>query len=247
MENYTPSEYIDKILNGLKSENRFFVENEFNLLLDKICDTHIQTISKDAILYRARIYAESDVCDKYNNPGKYKDERFFGFDEENSFVNKNRSAIPDGRLNPSGIPYLYASFDIDTAIKEVKPYANTAVSVAEIQLLEDIEIVNLCRNDGVAKSDWVSKFIMMLCYKFSNPVYEKGDYLLSQYVSEYIKNKPYDGIAFLSSFTNYTEYAISKKGKNITVFNYDKCKAISSTLYLTKSISIEHKPFINKS
>lgn len=244
MRKEMPSEYIDKIINDIKQKNRFRFNKEFRDLLDFICVQYITTIKKETPLYRARIYIEPDRFDKYHYPEKYSQNLFFGFDEDNSYVNKDTSKIPEGRINPKGIPYLYAAFDIDTAIKEVKSYAKTAISVAEIELLEDLHVVDLCQDFGIASDPWDADFSMMLCSRFSEPVYYRDGYLLTQHISEYIKNeKHHDGVAFLSAFSNYDSYSMTKKGKNITIFNYEKCRPINSSLYLVKNVEVTIAPF----
>lgn len=240
MKDYTPQKYIDKIKEDLKHRNRFFVDNEFNALLDTVCKSYENTIAKDTILYRARIYSESDRFDKYHYPEFYKNQVYKGYDESQSFINLNTSAVPEGRANPSGIPYLYAAFDMETAIKEIKPYAETSINIAEIKLLDDLHIVDLCNNGGIANDAWGAEFLMLLCASFSTPIFDKGDYFLSQYISEYVKNKNFDGIAFLSAFTNFDDYYETNQGKNITIFNYKKCKATSSSLYLVNKVSIDY-------
>jgi len=234
----SPSGYINKIKNSLKYENRFIVDKKFNELLDSICKDYEEILQKGQTkLFRARIYNQLDAYEKYRN---YVSEIFEGYDEEGSFVNKNYLAISDGRVNPSGIPYLYTSCDIDTCIKEVKPYADSAVSVAGIEMEENLKIVDLCCNFGCDSDSWIAEFKMLLCSAFSKPIHEKGDYLLSQYISEYIKNNNYDGIGFLSAFTTYGNYNRTDEGRNITIFNYEKCRAIDSKLYRISKVNIDY-------
>lgn len=245
----SPSKDIEDIVLGLKHNNRFSVNRDFDKLLDFICDQYITTLDKDSTppLYRARIYFGNDRFEKYHNPEKFKNIPFFGFDKENSFVNTgvntHFSNVSGGRANLQGIPCLYAAFDKDTALKEVKPYANTAVSIAEIALLEDLQIVDLCKNHGLAEDPWGAEFSMMLCSRFSEPVYDENGYLLSQHISKYMKNRNCDGIAFLSAYTKYSSYVTSNKGKNIAIFNYEKCEPINSNLYLVQNVDVEFKPF----
>lgn len=115
----TPTQFIYKTKDKIKYENRFFIDKEFNKILDILCEDKqlISNIEENTILYRARIYNKSDKYKKYKSDYK-KDEKFFGFNSEESFVLEDKSKVKDGRCNPNFIPYLYTSKDIETAIKE---------------------------------------------------------------------------------------------------------------------------------
>jgi hypothetical protein len=54
-----------------------------------------------------------------------------------------------------------------------------------------------------------------------------------QYIAKFIKNLGYEGIKINSSFY--------KKGRNITIFNYDKCELVSSKLYEIDDTCFEGK------
>ncbi|EJV56387.1 hypothetical protein IEM_05269 [Bacillus cereus BAG6O-2] len=57
--------------------------------------------------------------------------------------------------------------------------------------------------------------------------------ILIQYIAKFINNLGYEGIKFNSS--------LYKKGRNITIFNYDKCEPVSSKLYEIDDICFEVK------
>ena len=48
-----------------------------------------------------------------------------------------------GRINPEGIPYLYCSDDLDTAGSELRPWKGALITIAELKINKDIEIVDL--------------------------------------------------------------------------------------------------------
>src|SRR5580700_2498777 len=59
---------------------------------------------------------------------------------------KRMTPFPDrakeGRVNPKGIPCLYLSTDIVTAMSEVRPWIGSYVSVARFSLARDLKMVN---------------------------------------------------------------------------------------------------------
>ena len=77
---------------------------------------------------------------------------------------------------------------------------------------------------------------------FSKPYGKDGDYLICQYVSEYIKNIGYDGIRFFSS--RVLQKFCDDCFVNYTIFNYNKCKPISSDLLYVFDSHIETKSYM---
>ena len=101
----------------LKYENRFNNE-KLNKIVEYmfLAEANKTITKKDTILYRARIYNESDAEYRYNNSS---DNHFKGYNEIDSYVNLNKSVIVDGRCNPAGIIYLYASESVPCCIHEI--------------------------------------------------------------------------------------------------------------------------------
>lgn len=128
----------------------------------------------------------------------------------------------NGRINPVGISYLYASSRRETAALEVRPVISQMVSVAEVVTTEDIILFDLTRHvfdDDDAPDDEARMFRKLLSHYFSKPNYS-GDqaYLVTQYISEYIKGSVwhatglrFDGIRFSSS--------LDRKGTNYVIFD----------------------------
>ncbi len=240
----SPIQFIYKIKDKIKYENRFFIDEEFNKILNILCDDkHLKTNMKEnTILYRARIYNKSDKYKKYKSDYN-KDEKFFGFNAEESFVLEDKSKVKDGRCNPSFIPYLYTSKDIETAIKETRPYVNSAVSVAEIRVKETLKLLDLSQTYSSDSDEWMSEFKLDINSEISLPFHEDGDYLLSQYISEYVKNKGFDGAIYRSAYVSISKKLLEEKGLNITVFNYYKCEPVSSELYKVNEIETTYESF----
>lgn len=234
------SEFFKCANEELRKKNRFT-----NQSLDKVVEallsenSNIKEIS-EGILKRARIYDKADKFSRYRNPPK---SRFQGFNAKDSFVNEKGN---EGRCNPKFIPYLYAADSVPCSIAEINPGIDSVVSVANIKIQEKLKVVSLC--SGFAISDTTGNIIkdipdcwavLYLQHLFSLPYQEDGDYLLTQYISEKIKCTGMDGLLFNSSKYAYVdEYGMRKQGVNYVIFNYDKCKAVSSKLYRVKSIDM---------
>lgn len=207
------------------ANNRFFPENmeSFYKLMDLICESSMLFIKPDTILYRARIiHDEKDLSNK---------EPFWGFNKESSFV-PPVSATNNGRVNPMLIRYLYASSDEVTATMESRARIEDKISIAQIRCNKMLQIADLVYYEELEGVDECFRF--MLAREFSAPTNKAKDYIFTQFVSEYIKSLGYDGIRYNSS--------LNLSGTNFTIFNWDKCEAISSSVYQVKSICMSIKP-----
>ncbi|MBR2500732.1 MAG: RES family NAD+ phosphorylase [Clostridia bacterium] len=219
--------YFDAELE-LKNKNRFSNEK-----LDKIVDFLINfkvnetLIKKGTILYRARIYDEFDAEERYIYPST---NNFKGYDEKNSYVNLNNHTIMGGRCNPAGIICLYASNSIQCCIHEIRPNIGEYVSVASIEVCNRLNMLDLstdtiipgttnpCEIEHIARC----QFLFNL---FKRPYQYRDDYLITQYISEKIKNHGFDGIKYTSSLY------CGGENTNYVIFSYKKCHAIDSKLY----------------
>lgn len=222
--------YVNNIKNVFKISNRFYCDKNLDDIINKMAQEFFYNIIlvKDSIIYRARIYQESNAEYLYLNPSQGD---FRGYDEKNSFVNKTHM-VKDGRCNTKNISYLYASKNRDCCIYEIRPNVNSYVSIAEILVLENLNL--MCIDNKRAFSDYEYGTIIpntslihlfyYLCFEFCSPVND-DNYSLSQYISEKIRSMGYDGIAYNSAV--YT----GEDNINYVIFNYDKTKAINSKLY----------------
>lgn len=234
------SKFFERANEELRKKNRFT-----NQSLDKVVeallseDSNIKEIS-EGILKRARIYDKADKFSRYRNPPK---SRFQGFNAKDSFVNEKGT---EGRCNPKFIPYLYAADSVHCSIAEINPGIDSVVSVANIKIKKSLRLVSLSSGFAISSTKgsiiedvpdcWV---ILYLQHLFSLPYKEEGDYLLTQYISEKIKSAGMDGLSFESSkYACEGAQGVRKRGVNYVIFNYDKCKAVSSKLYRVKSIDM---------
>lgn len=130
---------------------------------------------------------------------------------------------PEGRINPKGIPFLYAATEERIAIAEVRPSRGALVSVAHLRTNRDIRLIN-CTNDeeemrniiyfkdpeGEERTRAVWRDIDRA---FSEPVAasdDRADYAATQLIAELFRKNGFDGIAYRSAFG---------RGHNIALFD----------------------------
>ena len=153
--------------------------------------------------------------------------RFWGYSESQSDA-PPIGCSSSGRINPDGIRYLYAANDRKTAIVEVRPVPTQYVSVAQIEILEDINIYSFAKSPKIdyEGNNWLSVIDYdEISRYFSTPNYGgQSYYLATQYMSEYIKHMKnpdgqakFDGLCFRSSLNpdgiNYVLFDVSPTRK----------------------------------
>jgi hypothetical protein len=120
---------------------------------------------------------------------------------------------PEGRINPKGIPFLYAATHERTAVGEVRPSCGQLVSVAQLRTSRDIRLIN-CTTDE-------EKIRTVVYFKepepeeqtlavwrdidraFSEPVTasdDRANYAATQLIAELFRKNGFDGIAYRSSY-----------------------------------------------
>ena len=238
--------------NEVKYHHRFFPSHP---VLDKLAlfvERCKLTISAGAIYYRARIIDDQAQLEymfaKCYRPDCTEDERkwyhskankFRGLTKEGSYVPPNPELIRDGRSNPKFIRYLYIAESPTTAVFEVRPTLHNAVNVAEIEIKEQLTVANIAvgididatKENGV--DEWLMYFIQTA---FSTSTNNPDDYIASQIIAEYIRHLGYDGIRYSSS--------LHRGGYNLTVFDVEKCEAVSSTDLRLEEIKMSLRPAI---
>lgn len=247
-------DFICRVKESLKSENRFTPDKKLDELIDFITSEQIHAASaKDAFpnmavgskLYRARIYKESDAEARYEKPPIC---RFKGYDRENSFVCRNHESVGEGRCNPQYISYLYTAKSEKCAIHEVRPEKGSYVSVAKIKVRKPLKILYLddtCYTTSnaveIIPSELNSTLVFFLAKEFRRPHKKFGDYILCQYVSEKVKLAGFDGLAYRSAVCPKPDNNNSEENVNVVVFNCNKCTPISSRLYKIEDVKITYK------
>lgn len=219
-------QHWDSFCKELIYHNRFYPKHDLIDFLNNYIDLHKITIKKGTVLYRARIidYNSSDAQSTgFIKSTQHEDfGSFEGFDETNSFV-PPADFVGPGRANPEKVVYLYVAKEVVTAIAETRPRIFDHISVAKILILQDVSLVDFTSEYDSQNASFSSEVIRELTAAFSTPCKQPIDYVPTQFISEHIKSKGLAGIVFKSSYV--------PTGTNITIFDPEIAKAISSAPY----------------
>jgi hypothetical protein len=150
-----------------------------------------------------------------------------------------------GRANPPGIPYLYLGSVPETAVAEVRPHTGEIACVANFTIADPLNAVDL-RNPRKLVSPFLLAdpgaigqlradipFLERLGEELTRPVLPQGaaiDYLLSQYLCEFIKKSGRDGVVYRSSVS---------EGMNLALFNPSKAIGGAVELYRISRVSVK--------
>lgn len=151
-----------------------------------------------------------------------------------------------GRANPLGIPFLYLAKDPETAIAEIRPWKGQLISIAEFELVEDVKIIDLFEAPKLESPFGLSenlyelkdgyRILEQLSRQLSQPIDPKTveiKYLPTQYLTELIRDKGYDGMIYKS--------AMQQGGHNLVLFSPDKAKAMNVEYMVVTNINYQTK------
>lgn len=227
--------YWEQLKNDLKWERRFLtdIDNLFELGWDFYFSNSIHNISKEEMLYRARIHAEGQ-----SSP--------FNITEMSCPV---KEKISSGRANPLGIPYLYLSQSLDTTLYEVRANYLDEISIGMFRTTSDkgLDLVDFTIYHSAFSytvlSTSISEFAKSVLLKklisndLSKPLrrYDSElEYIPTQFICEFIRYiTGADGILFNSS--------LHIGGKNIVLFNQNNIECIDVDKYEITEVTIESR------
>jgi hypothetical protein len=150
-----------------------------------------------------------------------------------------------GRANPAGIPYLYLSSELVTAISEVRPHKGEVVCVAAFSTGSDLKLVDLrsprrtvspfllADDEDVGQMRSDITFLERLGEELTRPVLPQAaafDYTPSQYLCEFIKKCGYDGVIYKSSVSN---------GMNLALFKPEKATSGNVQQHVVTRVTVE--------
>ena len=213
---------------GIKRKNRFHSNYINTDMLFTFLRCAVKSHRKGEVMYRSRICPD-----------------------EKGFKNIEMGPPPDnrakgGRVNPTGISILYLSDSKETTLYEIRAGVYDFVTVGSFKLLKDIEVINLADIDRISPFTGVQRdfdftqyamnieHLKMISQEIARPLRNDNalDYLPTQYISDYIRSRGYDGIEYIST--------MSKNGANLAVFDPTLFKCIGTNVYDVKSISYSY-------
>lgn len=162
----------------------------------------------------------------------------------------------EGRVNPKGIPCLYAATDLRVALTEMKPTIGSFLTLAKFVTVRELRIVDFASERieiadskaGLTADQWDSLFWEEINDAFAEsvtPTDNIADYAPTQIVAELFKLAGYDGIRYKSKCSQFeslqprfsqerldeTRSAKPSAGLNVALFNISDATFLDSTLY----------------
>jgi hypothetical protein len=247
MAGYFHKNHWDVFKEILLHDFRFFPfkSRKLDIDLEKTMDFELFSMSSsilwmESILYRGRVHTK-----KTDTP----------YDKSEMLIPDN-DIITNGRANPIGINYLYLANNIETVFTEVRAWKNGQISVATIEINEDLHIVDLTNEHKllrrVSAFDKESNILLQSILAYNdlmdifaeeisrpiNPNESTYGYILTQFICEKIKtfnkddkNPTFDGIKFKSAVGD---------GINYILFSDEKVTVNDVDLYAIKDIEVNY-------
>lgn len=216
----------DDFLDSIKTRLRFHSDHVNEAVLLGFLKYTEYKLPKDSVFYRSRLW---------------KDGHGFGKNELGAPPAVRAGA---GRVNPEGISVLYLSDDIKTTLYEIRARLYDCVSVGKFIAQRDLELINLTLLDEISPFSLNMDYLVYavninhlrkISEEISTPVRNEStlDYLPTQYISDYIKSRGYDGIVYRS--------AMQHDSLNLAIFNESSfvCKSVSN--YEVNSLDYSYK------
>jgi RES domain-containing protein len=136
-----------------------------------------------------------------------------------------------GRLNPMGIPYLYAALDIETAIAEVRPWAGARVTVATFETIGRIHVVDLA---SLREREGTAKRAAFAGYMMQRPTHrdDRTAYVATQFLAESLKARGVDAVLYGSR--------LKLGGANVAFFRNELTRPIAAQLRRVANVTYMH-------
>lgn len=213
----------ENFVTAIRTENRFHTDYFNKEILNDFLNYSKKEYHNGEIFYRARISNKEGISIK------------------------DMGAPPiglasDGRVNASGISCLYLSNDKETTINEIRAGNHDYVTIGKFELKEDISVVNLLNLHQISPFLTISnidftkhainrRHLEKLGNEIAKPLRRQDsplDYLPTQYISDFIKSKGYQGIEYKST--------MNENGRNLAIFNTTLFECIGVSIVKIKEI-----------
>jgi hypothetical protein len=168
----------------------------------------------------------------YDEPVPFKPER----------MKPLRGSAHEGRVNPRGIPCVYAANNKETAVAEVRPWLGALVSVAQLGVARELRLVNCSEGhdkqfefffEEPSAEDREKAVWRAIGHAFSEPVSPDpgvAEYVPTQVLAEHFRKHGYDGVVFNSRLG---------PGVNLAIFDLDALEVMDVRLYPVKAVHYE--------
>lgn len=231
IENYNHWEILKE---ELKWKNRFVINIErlVELGWDGFFETQYE-LSKEVELFRARLHHQSGLY-------AYKPE---------DMSSPKKEIASGGRANPSGIPFLYLSDNIETVLYEVRASYLDELSIGAFQLkpeIDSIKIVDFTEDTPLFQSSLINEpkinktikgklLRQKISSDLSKPMrrYDNElEYIPTQFICEFIK-------IFTGAVGIHFNSSLHPKGNNIVLFDQNLMTCTSVKKVKINSINLQ--------
>ena len=240
----TNEQIKSKVLNDFVEEIKFRNRNPdprksevLKMLGDFETNYEIELIPGN-YMYRSRIISNRNDLKDDTGHG------FYGYNKNESGAPPREKAI-DLRANYRYIPCLYCSKNPFISILECHPRVGSYVSVAKIEIKNNIKLLDFSQSQSSKKkiSEEKKELFEKISELFSTPVANDDDtidYIPTQFIAEYAKKIGYDGIVYKSSvgksiiddFKKADQNIEKHFGYDVAIFNYENnAEPISSNVF----------------
>jgi hypothetical protein len=218
IKNYSWNDFVEAI----KRKNRFHTDFINKEVLDLFVRCVRKTYKAGTTFYRGR------TCR-----------------DKNGFLSTEMGAPPvtlatAGRANPEGISILYLADTVKTTLYEIRAGVYDYITVGDFELQKDIEVINLADIDKISPFIGIDftqhainmEHLKMICKEIAKPLRRHDsllDYIPTQYITDYIKSKNFDGIEYIST--------MCQGGFNLAIFDESSFTCKQTTVYDIKDLS----------
>ena len=203
-----------------------------------------EAVPKGSILWRAQIgHAWEDVDlgggEKTEVQSPFRPERM---KPPRDWLAEGRAF--EGRVNPKGIPCLYAATHEETAIAEVRPWVGALITVAQLRTCRDLQVMNCTTSDEKIPSiiylrepereERERAVWRDIDRGFSEPVTatdDRASYAPTQILAEIFRQSGSGGLAYRSSVG---------AGHNVALFDLDAAEVINCSLVRITELALKY-------
>lgn len=206
------------------------LQGEVEKYLSELFSHAEEIVNSDFLFYRARCHE---------------------FDQREAFPIYQMGAPPkhktsQGRIQHQGQPVLYTATDADTAIAETRPSVDSLLTVGEFcpNCGESIRVLNLTRHQkfsdcfGTSSIDTNKLSNILKSVNFSQREFSRqahsdqpGRYLDTIYISQLIREKGFDGVAYKS--------LLNEGGVNYAFFTPEKLSCTETWVCKVTSVQVQ--------
>jgi RES domain-containing protein len=136
--------------------------------------------------------------------------------------------VHGGRLNPTGIPYLYAALDIETAIAEVRPWVGARLTVATFETIGEVRVVDLA---NLGEKEATAKRAAFAGYMMQRPTHrdDRTAYVATQFLAESLKARGVDAVLYGSR--------LKRAGVNAAFFRNELTRPTAAQLWQVAKVT----------